>query len=216
MKKSLFLVFILAIVFPPGICFSQYSVLDDSKVFIEQGGLKPENVEQAFERAMKKVEKERTEKREILTGELKARLDSAIQEWMNEKIHKKNSEINRFVNQDWYKSSKVLPVPPIHEDYILRDFAYIVDRADIIETDSMAAPYKAHVVMQEKLYLEKNHAASISYRNTYFYTVTSLINLNLEYRGNRFVAINSDEKLTGIENRVPQDIASKILKQAFD
>jgi len=175
-----------------------------------------ENMKEAFEKAMRDVDTQKIREQEQLTAELKDDLKLSIEQWIHRQSQEKAHELNRFVKQDWYKLSRRLEISPVQTDYYLRDFEYIVIKGDILKTDSLSAPYKAHVSMNEILYLEKNHAASISYRENYFYTVSTPVSLILEFRNGRFEVTSLDKGMISFTKGVPLSIEAKIKKQNFN
>jgi len=174
-----------------------------------------EAIKEAFEKAMKNVEQEKQRQKQEITAELKQRFEAAIENWIAQTRRKKNSELDKFVDQNWYKFSKTLNITPIHYDYYLRDYAYLLNSADIIDTDSMDAPYKAVANFSEVIYVELTHAAGISYRHEYFYTVTTPITLYFEYRGGRFTLVNSETGKFVFQKGIPAEVENKILRRQF-
>lgn len=178
--------------------------------------LRAESIKDAFERAMRDVDAAKLKEQEELTAELKHKLKTAIDEWLHAQRTKKAAGLNKFVDQSWEKMAKRIAVEPVRYNYYLRDFAYYVAKSDITKTDSLAAPYKANVLINEYMYLEKYHSPSISYRRDYFYTVLTPITLNFEYHNGIFVVTGSQESMISMTKGAPPEVETRILKQTFD
>jgi len=170
---------------------------------------KPEqkiDVGKAFEQALNNYELQKQKQTETLTRRLHANLDQAIETWLNNSKTDKENKLDTRLDQRWEKLSQSFHIPSIHYEYILKGYKYTIVKNDISQSDSLSAPYKAHVIIKEELYVERYHTPDISNRNPYFYTVTTNFNLNYEYKQDRFNLVNSEAKVTNIENDCPDEI----------
>ena len=198
MKNCIFLIFLY---FFTSIIFSRQAAWSEEK---------PESLKEAFEEAMEKFETKRLQEQEKLKANLKSKLNLAIEEWISSAKKNKDAELNKFIDQNWEKQARSLDIPPVHYDYYLRDYAYGVTKTDIIKTDSLVAPYKANVNLIEKLYVERYHAPSISYREDFLCTVTTPITVSLEYTEDKFTVINTEYGKISIEKGWPEEIKEKL------
>lgn len=164
------------------------------------------DVGKSFEQALTNYELQRQKQSETLIKRLHANLDQIIETWVNNAKMDKENKLGKRLEQRWEKLSQSFQIPPSHFEYILMGYKYTVVKNDISQSDSLSAPYKAQVIIKEELYVERYHSPDISDRNPYFYTVTTNFNLNYEYKYDKFILINTDEKIINIENDCPQDI----------
>jgi len=160
----------------------------------------------AFEQALKNYETYRQKEQDALAKKLNFSLGQITENWIASAKANKENALGSRLQQSWEKLSLLYPIPPGHYEYYLRGYKYSLLKSDVVKTDSIVAPYKAAVTIKEDLYVEKNHSPDISDANPYFYTVTTDYNLNLEYRQDRFVLINSDSKIVDIKNEAPDEI----------
>lgn len=159
-----------------------------------------------IEQALKNYETNKQKKQDELAKKLNFSLNQIIQNWIASAKANKESALDSRLEQSWEKLSSLYPVSPVHYEYYLRGYDYSLINSDVTKTESILAPYKATVTIKEELYVEKNHSPDISDANPYFYTVTTAYNLNLEYRKDKFVLINSDSKIVDIINYAPSAI----------
>lgn len=160
----------------------------------------------AIEQALKNYETNKQKEQDELAKKLNFSLNQIIQNWIASAKMNKESALDSRLEQSWEKLSWLYPVSPVHYEYYLRGYDYSLINSDVAKTDSILAPYKARVTIKEDLYVEKNHSPDISDANPYFYTVTTNYGLNLEYRQEKFVLINSESKIVGIINDAPDEI----------
>ncbi|MDO8662625.1 MAG: hypothetical protein Q7K98_05340 [Candidatus Omnitrophota bacterium] len=160
----------------------------------------------AFEQALKNVEAQKAEERKALTLKCKTKLAQLIDNWLSEKEAQKKPQLNQVIDQNWEKLPYEYNFTTLHYDYYLRGFDYNILSSEIKETESLTAPIKAQSVIIEKVYAEKYHTPDISNVDPYFFTVTTVITLNLEFRQDNFVIIGVDNKITKIENDCPDRI----------
>jgi len=160
----------------------------------------------AIEQALKNYETYKQKEQDELANKLNFSLNQTIQNWIASARANKESALGSRLEQNWEKLSPAFPISPVPYEYYLRGYKYSLIKSDVAKTDSILTPYKATVIINEDLYVEKNHSPDISDANPYFYTVTTAYNLNLEYRQDRFVLINSDSKIVGIVNDAPSEI----------
>jgi len=164
------------------------------------------DVGKAFEQALTNYELQRQKQTEILIRRLHANLDQIVETWINNAKIDKENKLGSRLEQRWEKLSQSLPISPSHYEYILLGYKYTVVKNDIMQSDSLSAPYKAHVIIKEELYVEKYHSPDVSDRNPYFYTVTTNFNLNYEYKQDKFMLVNTEAKVINIENDCPLDM----------
>jgi len=170
---------------------------------------KPEqkiDASKAFEQALNNYELQKQKQTEILIRRLHANLDQMIESWLNTAKRDKENKLRTRYEQRWEKLSQSFSISPSHYEYILLGYKYTLVKNDIMQSDSLSAPYKALVIIKEELYVEKYHSPDISDRNPYYYTVTTDFNLNYEYKQDKFMLVNSDSKVTNIENSCPDEI----------
>jgi len=179
--------------------------------FLKMSLSQPESVEQAFEKAMKNIETERERKRQELISSLKMKLNLATEEWISLAKKNKNSDLNKLLQQNWEKLSKTLNISPVHYDYYLRGYDYSVTKSDILETDSLAAPYKAYINIVEKLYVSKYHSPDASDVSQFLYTVTTPITISLEYNEDKFIVTNTEYGKISLEKDWPDEEKRKII-----
>ena len=160
----------------------------------------------AFEQALKNVEAQKAEERKALALKCKTQLAKFIDGYLGEKEAQKNSQISQVIDQNWEKLPYDYNFTTLHYDYYLRGFDYNVLSREISETESLTAPIKAQVVISEKVYAEKYHTPDISNVNPYFFTVTTVITLNLEFRQDNFVITSAESRIIKIENDCPDRI----------
>ena len=160
----------------------------------------------AFEQALKNVEAQKAEERKALALKCKTKLAQFIDNYLPEKEAQKKSQINQVIDQNWEKLPYEYNFTALHYDYYLRGFDYNILSSEINETGSLTAPIKARLVIIEKVYAEKYHTPDISNVNPYFFTVTTAITLEMEYRQDNFVITSEDDRITKIENDCPEKI----------
>ncbi len=160
----------------------------------------------AIEQALKNYETYRQKEQDELAKKLNFSLNQITENWIASAKVNKESALGSRLEQSWEKLSSLYPVSPVHYEYYLRGYQYNMIKSDVAKTDSILAPYKATVTISEELYVENNHSPDISDANPYFYTVTTAYNLNLEYRQDKFVLINSDRNIVEIKNDAPGEI----------
>jgi hypothetical protein len=159
-----------------------------------------------IEEALKNYEAYKQKEQDELAKKLNSSLNQIIQNWIVSAKANKESALNSRLQQSWEKLSPLYPISPVPYEYYLRGYKYSPIKSDVAKTDSIIAPYKATVTINEDLYVERNHSPDISDANPYFYTVTTAYNLNLEYRQGKFELINSDSKVVNIINDAPVEI----------
>lgn len=160
----------------------------------------------ALEQALKNVEAQKAEERKTLALKYKTQLTQFIDNYLAEKEARKKSQINQVIDQNWEKLPYEYNFTTLHYNYYLRGFDYNVLSSEIKETESLTAPIKAQVVIIEKVYAEKYHTPDISNVNPYFFTVTTAITLNLEFRQDNFALTGADTQIMKIENDCPDKI----------
>lgn len=176
---------------------------------VKAESVESEAIKEAFEKALQNIEKGKEKEQQELVTELKLKLNSAVEAWIAQAKKDKSLKIDMFIEQGWEK----LPgwISSAHYDYYLKDFTYQITKTDIIKTDSLITPYKAVVNLDEKLYAERSHAPSVSFREKFFYTVTRPLTISLEYDGDKFTVINTEYKDPSIEPGWPEEVKLKII-----
>jgi len=169
----------------------------------------PESQEEALEKALKKIETRKAKEAEELLISLKSELDLAIQEWQAAEKIKKDSELNKFIQQRWETLKKYLP--PVHYDYYLRDYAYTPGKTDIAKTESLIMLYKGSANIMEDLYVERYHAPSDSNRDKYLFTVSRQILINFEYDKDKFIVSNTAYEETRVVKGWPEAVKRRLI-----
>ena len=198
-RSSFILVIIVYFLFISGLQESFCEEQNKSKDKNDSSGI-------AFEQALKNYDTQKQKDQEELAGKLNFRLGQATENWINTAKRDNAGKLNTRLQQEWEKLALFFPVSPVHYEYNLRGYKYIVTKSDVTKTDSLTSVYKAVVIIREELYVEKNHSPDISDANPYFYTVSTNHALNFEYKNEKFVLANSDSKIFSIENNCPDEI----------
>jgi len=170
-----------------------------------------ESLGEAFQKALKNVEQEKVKEQEELISGLKNKLNLALQDWLSTAAKEKSPQINSFIKQSWEKINELKN--STYYDYYLKDFAYTIVKNDIIKSDSLISPYKAYITINEVLFVEKYHAASVSFREKFFYTVSRPAILSFEYNEGKFAIINTEYKDYSITQGWPEEVKIKILSR---
>ncbi len=205
MKKrslSIAVVFILA---SSSAAFSQDAGPEAGKD--QAPGISAHDMQKAFEKAIKDVEKEKAEKERLKVESVKANFRDEAQKWLAAAVEKEAAGLNDFVEQQWEWIQDFGPY--VHYDYYLKDFEFIENTADIIRTDTLISPYRGYVSLIEKRYVERYHTPDISYIDNFLFTVTTPMKVNFEYRKDRFVFINIEKGKETIENIWPRRVKDK-------
>jgi len=180
-------------------------ILGFEKLFCEEPDKSIEKNDTAkvnFEQALKNHDAQKQSEQEELIIKLNFRLGQATENWINTAKKDKVVKLNTRLEQEWEKLSLF---PPGHYEYYLKGYKYEVVKSDVIKTDSLVSFYKAAVIVQEVLYVEKNHPPNISDINPYFYTVSTNYTLNFEYKNEKFILTSSDSKIVSSENDCPDE-----------
>lgn len=161
----------------------------------------------AFEEALKNVEAQKAAERKALAVKCKEKLSQAVTSWISQKEAQKKSELNESIDQDWDRGT-ITYFYNAHNDYYLRGYNYKVLSSEIKETDSLTAPLKAQVVISEKIYAEKYHTPDLSGINIdmYYFSISSTITLDMEYRQDNFVVTNTEIKMLSKDNSYPEEL----------
>lgn len=159
-----------------------------------------------FERALKNFEAFKQKEQVELSNKIHNSLNEKIDAWLASAKNNKEKMLGARIHQSWEKLALQFPISPAHYEYTLKGYKYSTIKSDISRSDSITAPYKAIVIIQEEIYAEKNHSPDISDVMPYFFTVTTNYNLNFEYKQDNLVLVNTDSKITNIENKVPAEL----------
>lgn len=165
----------------------------------------------AFEQALKNYEAYKQKEQDEVAKKLNFSLNRISEEWIAQAEKNKEDLLGTRIKQNWEKLALTFPISPSHYEYYLRGYKYNVIRNDVTKSDSITSPYKATLNIKEELYVEKNHSPDISDASPYFYTVTTVYNLNFEYKQNKLELINTDSKIIAIENTAPDEIKKRTL-----
>ncbi|MFA6349544.1 MAG: hypothetical protein WCY12_01270 [Candidatus Omnitrophota bacterium] len=205
--RAVFLLSLILIISLSGLRpgFSQDSGAPDP----DDGILSPIEVEDALKKAMSRADREKEQKQEELTKKLKLKSEQAKADWIFSQSQKRNSELNRLVDQNWESLFEF--GPRIKYDYYLRDYVYSGARVDIVKTSSLVAIHAAHLNAVEKLYVERTHSPNASDRSMFYYTVSTPIKVTFEYDGDNFVVLNIEYGDTSIDEGWPEEIKKKLM-----
>lgn len=152
-----------------------------------------ERIGEEFGKTLRTIDEEKAHAEAVLSAELAAKLQAAIQEWLASARETKTSELNQAVDQHW----ELLPEmfgSPVRYEYYLKDFAYGIDHQDVVRTTSMIAAYKATVQFRETLHVSRYHPDNISDLTLpgLRYTVITPIAVDFEYQGERVVVTRAE------------------------
>ena len=204
--RTLFILLLVFVMSLSGVCsgFSQDN--DDTAV---DGTLSPDQVEDAFKNAMSRADREREQKQEELTSNLRLKLEQAREEWFLSQSQKRNSELNSLVDQNWEELSRF--GPRIKYGYYLRGYAYSGNRIDIVKTSSLVATHTGHLNTTEKLYVERSHTPNVSDKNLFYFTVSTPVKVTFEYEQGNFVAVKTEYGDTTMDNGWPEEVKNKLM-----
>lgn len=162
------------------------------------------DIKEAFEKAIESVEVKKQEEQEKLKEELESKLSLAVKEWLAREDKKDEPALNKIIKQEWEK----LPEfgPRIHYDYYLRGYAYSEIKTDILQTNSLTLPYKAHLNAVKELYVERGHSPDVTSAQKFLYTVSIPFRIDFEYREGRFVFVNSEQQKITLKQGWPEAI----------
>lgn len=150
-----------------------------------------ERIGEEFTEALRDLEAEKARAEHVLGAELSAKLQASIQEWLASARAAKSAELNKPVEQRW----ELLPEmfgSPVRYEYYLREFAYAVDRQDVVKTQSVLAPYKAGVQILETLAVTRYYPPHTSDPTRFRFTVVTPVMVDFEYHGERFVPARTE------------------------
>ncbi|MFA5156059.1 MAG: type III pantothenate kinase [Candidatus Omnitrophota bacterium] len=177
---------------PKFILIAIFSLLSYSVCFSQPFEEKPlsESVKKGFEEAIQKLDAEKQKEHKKIAAELQAKLDTAVQDWVNQQKSKRNRELNTIIEQQWENLTEF--GPRIHRSYYLRDYSYTIINVDIVKTESMIGAYKAVMNVTEKLFAERYHSPDVTYPQDFYYTVTTPVRVNFEYYHDKFVVTTTE------------------------
>ena len=160
----------------------------------------------ALEDALKNYEAYRQKEQEQVAKTINLRLNQITDDWIKQAKKNKENLLGTRLEQNWEKLALSFPISPARYEYYLRGYRYNVIKNDVIKSESITSPYKAIASIKEELYVEKYHSPDISDTTPYFFTITTVYNLNFEYRQDKLELIDTDSKIVNIENSVPEKI----------
>lgn len=168
-----------------------------------------EIIERAVTRAIKDADKDKMAEEEALIAKLNQGLNEAIEGWLLKEKEAKELEMNKLVSQNWEQLSDF--GPRVHSNYYLRGYDYRREDSDIIKTSSLlSSPYKAYLKITEMLYVEKEHAVNISDVKQFFYTVTTPIKANFDYKDGRFVFIGAERSNPSLSQGWSDEVLNRL------
>jgi len=160
----------------------------------------------AFEQALVNYEISKQKNQDELIKNLNTNLNQIAENWINQAKKEKEPSLGTRFKQNWEKLASKFPISRTHYDYYLRGYSYSMLKSDISKSDSINYPYNANLIIREDLYVERNHSPDTSNADPYFYTISTVYNLNLEYRQDKFAIINSSYEITDIKNDAPVEM----------
>ena len=183
-------------------CFSQGA---DQKMALQ--GNSSQEIESAIEKAIKKVYKDKAQQEEVMIAALEGKLKSAVIEWISKIKGQKDLEMHQLISQSWELLFKF--GPRIHYNYYLRGYDYLESEADIIKTDSILGPYKGYSKITEIIYAQREHPVGASDMSQFFYTVTTPIKVNFDYRKDGFIFVNAERGELSLKQGWPQEMVKE-------
>ena len=189
-------------------------------------GANAQEIQSAFEKAMKEVNRDKAEKEKAEADKVNGIFNEVADKWLYNARDTESANLGKFVKQNWERLFKVEyfvrfefnPRPPepdpfVHYDYYLRDFEFIENARGVVKTDALTSPYKGHIDITEKRYVERYHTPNISYIENFLFTINTPIRVNFEYRDNDFVVTSTDIGTDTMDRGWPQKVRDKILRR---
>lgn len=164
-------------------------------------------IEAAIEKAIKKVYKDKAQQEEVMVAGLEGKLKSAVKGWIAKARNEKDPQMHQLISQSWELLSKF--GPRVHYNYYLRGYDYQESEADIVKTDSILGPYKGYSMITEIIYAEREHPVAASDISQFFYTVTTPIKVNFDYRKEGFVFANAERGELSLKQGWPKEMAER-------
>lgn len=174
----------------------------------------PQDIERAIENAIKNIDTHKSIKEKALTARLEQGLKSAIEDWIGAAKKQKDSQIDKLIEQNWEYLSEF--GPRIHYDYYLREYDYSISEPDIIQTSSLVTPYKGSIKINEIIYAEKDHYPAASNVREFFYTATTPLKVNFDYRQDRFVFVNVEKGDIALKQGWPEEVIRKVQSELLE
>jgi len=185
-----------------GHCFAE----EEAKSSAQESSAK--EIERAIEQALKKVNKDKAREDEALVASLEGKLKEATAEWIAKAKAQKNPGLNREVGQSWEMLSKY--GPRIHYKYYLMDYDYSENEFDIIDSDSVIVPYRGYSKVTEILYVEREHPVAASDIKPFFYTASTPIKLNFDYKKDTFIFVNEEKGEFSLKQGWPGEVLIRL------
>ena len=157
---------------------SQSTGLDSGEV------LTVDFLKDAVKEAIKESDQEKEIKQRQLIYNLEIKLSREVEGWITAIKHSRRLQLNKLQHESWSLMGKV--TYPVPYDYYLRDFNYEIIKSDI-KSDSLVNGYKGIVNILEELYVEAPHSSGAAEVSKFFYTLSRIIVLRLEYIQETFV-----------------------------
>lgn len=154
-------------------------------------------ITRAFKSALSDEEAEKAMKEKELAVKLRLDLSSELENWISHAKEEKVVDLNKLLHNDWIELVKF--TTPVPYDYYLRDFDYTVAASDVYKSQTVPPFYKASARIIERLFIERTHSTSASSIEPYLQTAITPIALELEYREDKFVIVNTDRLQPSIE-----------------
>lgn len=172
-----------------------------------QGADPSVEIEAAIEKAIKKVYKDKAQEEEVMVAGLEGKLKSTIKEWITKMKSEKDPQMHQLISQNWELLSKF--GPRIHYNYYLRGYDYIESEADIVKTDSILGPYKGYSKITEIIYAEREHPVGASDISQFFYTVSTPIKVNFDYKKEGFIFANAERGELSLKQGWPEEMVKR-------
>lgn len=162
----------------------------------------------SFKQAIGEMNTERAKEKAKKDAEVNAKLSFFVEGWIYNQKEKKKEDLNQVIEQNW--GDTIILTPP-YENFYLRDFSYLQQTKEIVDTASSFDPYRATVVINELLYVEKGPLIAEP-RSDYQYTADIALFLILDYNKNAeaWQVLNTKERITDLRKGWPQDMSKRI------
>lgn len=168
-----------------------------------------ELVGEAFEKAVKSLDIQKSKKQLIAVSQLKSRLETMKQDWIASREKERRDSLGTRVKQNWEKNMRY--GSPVYYDYYLRNYEYSdPESMDITKTDSLVVPYVGYFKVKETLYVERIHSPGVTDRRMFFYTVNRLAKISFEYRDDKIIITNTEDEHISVDPGWPEIIIKRL------
>lgn len=172
-----------------------------------QGADPSVEIEAAIEKAIKKVYKDKAQEEEVMVAGLEGKLKSTIKEWIAKMKSEKDPQMHQLISQSWELLSKF--GPRVHYNYYLKGYDYLENEADIVKTDSILGPYKGYSKITEIIYAEREHPVGASDISRFFYTITTPIKVNFDYKKEGFIFVSAERGELSLKQGWPEEMVKR-------